>query len=97
MDRETLFGGNPVGVLIRLVLISIVVGIVMSALDITPATLVWRLQVLLRRLSDLGFGIFERVGGYLIMGAVVVVPIWVVARLLGMMGGGAKRGDGPKA
>ena len=96
MDREAFFGGNPLGVVIRLALISIVVGIVMSALDITPQNLIWRLQLLLRRLSDLGFGVFERVGGYLVLGAAVVVPIWLVARVLGGLGSG-KRGDGPKA
>lgn len=95
MDRETLFGGNPLGVLIRLALISIVVGIVLSALDITPQNLIWRMQILARRLYDMGFGIFEWAGRYLLLGAVVVVPIWIIARLLGMIGGkGGDRGGG---
>jgi Family of unknown function (DUF6460) len=93
MDRETLFGGNPLGVIVRLVLISIVVGIVMSALDITPANLIYRLQVLVRRISDLGFGIFESAGRYLLLGAVIVVPVWLIARLIGVFG---TRGDGQK-
>ncbi|KUO53889.1 MAG: integrase [Alphaproteobacteria bacterium BRH_c36] len=85
MDRNTLFGGNPVGVLIRLVLISIVVGIILSALGITPRNLLYHLDILARRLYDLGFGVFENIFGYLVLGAVVVVPIWFVARLFGLL------------
>lgn len=86
MDRNTLFGGNPFGVLIRLVLISLVVGIILSALGITPRNLFYHVDILARRLYDLGFGVFENVFGYLVLGAIVVVPIWLVARLFGVMG-----------
>ena len=36
MDKNRLFGGNPLGVLVRLVVLSIIVGVVMSALNIRP-------------------------------------------------------------
>lgn len=85
MDKKTLFGGNPLGVLIRLVLISIVVGIILSALGITPRNLFYHLDILARRLYDLGFGVFENIFGYLVLGAIVVVPIWFVARLFGLL------------
>ena len=94
MDRETFFGGNPLGVLIRLALISIVVGIVLSALGITPANIVDRLQFLIRRIADMGFDVFGWAGRYLLLGAVIVVPIWLLGRLFGMLGG--KGGDGPR-
>lgn len=87
MDRNTLLGGNPFGVIIRLVLISIVVGIILSALGITPRNLFYHLEILARRLYDLGFGVFENILGYLILGAVVVVPIWLVARVFGLISG----------
>ncbi len=87
MDRNTLLGGNPFGVVIRLVLISIVVGIILSALGITPRNLFYHLEILARRLYDLGFGVFENILGYLILGAVVVVPIWLVARVFGLLSG----------
>lgn len=88
MDRNTLFGGNPFGVVIRLVLISIVVGIILSALGITPRNLFYHLELLARRLYDLGFGVFENVLGYLVLGAIVVIPIWIVARFFGLLSGG---------
>jgi hypothetical protein len=88
MDRDTIFGGNPLAVLIRLVVLSIIVGIVLSALDITPRDLVFRLRILLQRVYDMGFGAVEWAVQYFLLGAVIVVPIWIVARLLS----GGKRG-----
>ena len=44
MDRRQFFGDSVSGTIIRLVLISIVVGIVFSALGITPFNLVKRLE-----------------------------------------------------
>lgn len=82
MDRNTVFGGNPLGVIVRLTLLSIVVGIVLAALGITPDNIFERLNVLARRLYDLGFGAVEWVLGYLILGAIVVVPIWLLTRVL---------------
>jgi hypothetical protein len=84
MDRDQLFGGNPLGVLVRLIILSIVVGIVMSALDITPANLIYKLQLLIERISALGFGAVQSALGYFLIGAVIVVPIWLISRLFSM-------------
>jgi hypothetical protein len=84
MDREQFFGGNPVGVLVRLVLLSIVVGVVLKALNIDPANLFYHLDVLARRIYDLGFGVVEWALRHFLIGAVIVFPIWLLARLLGL-------------
>jgi len=90
MDRDQLFGGNPVGVLVRLVIVSIVVGIVLKALNIDPANLFYHIDMLARRIYNLGFDAFEWLLRYFLVGAVVVFPIWIIARLLGLLG---KRSD----
>jgi len=82
MDRDTFLGGSPFGVLVRLVLLSIVVGVVLSALGITPQNFFYQINVLLRRIYYLGFGAFQSVVEYLVLGAMVVVPIWLIARLI---------------
>lgn len=84
MDRERLFGGNTASVLIRLVLLSIVVGIVLSTLGIRPDNLFYHLNLIVRRLYDMGFGAVEWIFGYFLVGAMVVIPIWLLARLIGM-------------
>ena len=55
MDRNTFFGGNPVAVIVRLVVLSIIVGIVLSALNIRPDEIIYHIQRLIQRISDLGF------------------------------------------
>ena len=83
MDRDRFFGGHPVAVMVRLALLSIVVGIVLSALDITPDKLFDHLKLWARRVYDMGFDAFEWILGYFVIGALVVFPIWFVGRLLG--------------
>jgi len=83
---ERLFGGHPVGVIIRLVVLSIVVGIAMSALDIRLDNILHHLQILVHRVYNLGFGVFEWLIGYLLIGAVVVIPVWLIVRLLSSTG-----------
>jgi hypothetical protein len=82
MDRNTFLGGSVLGVVIRLVILSIVVGVILSALGITPQNIFFQFNILLRRIYDLGFGAIESVIGYLILGAMVVVPVWFIARLV---------------
>lgn len=84
MQRDQFFGGNPVGVLIRLALLSIIVGVVMAALDIRPDNILDFLDRTLQRIWDMGFGSLEWLLKHLLLGAVVVVPIWLIARLIGM-------------
>jgi len=82
MDRNTFLGGSVLGVLVRLIILSIVVGVVLSTLGITPQNFFYQINILLRRIYDLGFGAIESVLGYLILGAMVVVPIWFISRLI---------------
>lgn len=88
MDMERIFGGNPVWVVVRLAVISIVVGIALSALGLTPGELLRKIDFLLQRLYDMGFRWIETLIGYFLIGAVIVLPIWAIARL---MGGGTKK------
>lgn len=77
-----LLGGHPLGVALRLAVLSIIVGIVLSALGITPGNLLDHVRLLASRVWAMGFGAIEGLLGYLLVGALVVVPIWLVARLL---------------
>jgi len=91
MDARTIFGGNPVGIIIRLVLLSLVVGVVLSAMGITPDNLFYRLNILLEKLYEMGFGAVEWVLGYIVLGAMIVIPIWLISRFFGLLG--ARKND----
>jgi hypothetical protein len=82
MDRRQFFGDSVAGTLIRLVLLSVVVGIVFSVLGITPFNLIDRLEQLIRNVMNMGFDAIGWALKYFILGAVIVFPIWFVVRLL---------------
>ena len=76
-----LLGGSPLSVLVRLVLLSILVGVILSALGLDPWN-IWRsLQHLIRSIWDMGFDALWSIWRYFLLGAVIVVPIWLVVRL----------------
>lgn len=95
MDR--IFGGNPLAVILRLVVISIIVGIVLTALGIAPNEIFAGLRRLVRSLSNLGFDAVHKVIEWLIIGAAVVVPIWLLLRLLGLLRGSSRPNPGGRS
>ena len=78
---ERFFGGSPGAVVARLTVLSIVVGIVLNAIGLHPFELVESLQRLVLRLYNMGFRAFEWLFAYLWLGAIVVVPVWLVSRI----------------
>ena len=77
-------GGPPLSVLARLLMLSLIVGALLMWLEIHPAEIIENVERLLRRLWNLGFGAVRVVLEYVIAGAVIVVPIWLVLRLLNL-------------
>ena len=75
-------GGSPVRVLVQLLLLSLVVGVVMAALGLEPFDIVDWIGRTVQRIVDMGFGAVEQVFHYLLLGAVVVIPIWLILRLV---------------
>lgn len=75
-------GGSPLRVLVQLLLLSLLVGVVMAALGIEPFDLVRWFVRTFERIVDMGFGAVEQVLRYLLLGAAVVIPIWLILRLL---------------
>jgi hypothetical protein len=74
-------GGPPLSVLFRLALISILVGVILEALGFDPYNIIDSIQQLIRRIWDMGFDAVRFLWRYLLLGAVVVVPVWLVMRL----------------
>lgn len=78
---ERLIGGRPVPVLVKLVLLSLLVGFVMVMFGFDAADLVRGAVDLVRETIRDGAGLFRQMGVYILTGAAVVVPIWLVLRL----------------
>ena len=79
-------GGSPAGVFVRLLFISLIVGVFLMWLDVRPGDVFFALERLVRRILNLGFDSVREILSYILAGAALVVPIWLVIRLLNMRG-----------
>ncbi len=77
-----IFGGSPLAVLGRLILVSILVGIILSTLGLDPFDIVHSIERLLRTIWNMGFDAVRWLWRYFLLGAVIVIPIWLIVRLL---------------
>lgn len=75
------FGGSPISVVARLILLSVVVGVIMAALGLDPANIIESLTRLVSNLFHFGFDAVERLWRYFLLGAVIVFPLWLILRI----------------
>jgi hypothetical protein len=75
------FGGPPLSVILRIVLLSVLVGVILSAVGLDPRD-IWNSVVnLIMRVWNMGWDAILWAWRYFLLGAVIVVPIWLVMRL----------------
>lgn len=80
LDR--FFGGPPLMVIFRLILLCVLVGVVLKVLGLDPLNIVKSVQDLVRYVWDMGFDAVRWLWGYFLLGAVIVIPIWLIVRLV---------------
>lgn len=96
-------GGSPLAVLVRLCVVSLIVGALMSWLGIDALDILDDVQRAVGRLYGSGFAALRGLGGTVVAGAAVVLPVWLVLRVLSWRGPGPRlapgdaRRDGPGA
>jgi hypothetical protein len=76
-------GGSPLMVAFRLILLSILVGVVLAAIGFDPWNILTSIELLFRRLWNLGFDTINWLWRYFLLGAVIVIPIWLLSRMFG--------------
>ena len=70
---------NPVGTILKLLLVCLVVGLLLSFFNITPQHIVTDTLRTLREIYDLVFGAVHWAVPYILLGAVIVVPVAVIS------------------
>jgi hypothetical protein len=83
---EDFLGGSPLNVAVRLFFISLVVGALLMWLDIEPRDIIRGVQAFFDRIYMLGFDAIGKLVSYVLAGAAIVVPAWLVLRLLNLGG-----------
>lgn len=82
-DRATRFlGDTPGRIFVKLLLVSLVVGVVMHAFNWTPYDILWNIRDFFVGLWNMGFSALARFTDYLLLGAAVVIPAFILLRIL---------------
>jgi hypothetical protein len=77
------FLGDSIGrTIIKLLVISFVVGVVMAAMDWSPFDIFYGIRDFIIRIWHQGFAALGRFGEYLALGAAVVIPVFILLRIL---------------
>jgi hypothetical protein len=80
LDR--FLGGPPLMVIFRLVLVCILVGVILKVLGLDPLN-IWRsVEELVRSVWNMGFDAVIWLWRYFLLGAVIVIPIWLIMRII---------------
>ena len=73
-------------VVLKLLVASLLLGVVLATLGLSPRDLYRRAFDLVQSVWNLGFDAVLRFADYIVLGAAIVVPIFIVMRLLKMRG-----------
>jgi hypothetical protein len=76
------FGGPPLSVIFRLILLSILVGVILKVLGLDPLNILRSIEDLIRAVWDMGFDAVLSLWRYFLLGALIVVPVWLILRLM---------------
>jgi len=74
-------GDSPFRILIKLIVVSFVVGLVMSAFGWSPMDVVHAVRNFFLDIWHLGFHALDRFLGYILLGAAVVIPAFLLIRI----------------
>lgn len=76
-----ILGDTPGRVFVRLVLMSLLVGFLMAMFGVSPQDVFRSVERFFAGIFDNGFGVLRDAWGYVLTGAMVVIPVWILMRL----------------
>jgi Family of unknown function (DUF6460) len=79
---EKIFGGPIVPTLVRLAILSFVVGLIFAAFGINPVDLWREFGSTIEKAWALVFDAFTWGWRYAVLGAIVVLPVWIIYRVM---------------
>jgi hypothetical protein len=75
-------GGRPGAVLLKLGVVSVIVGAILHLAGLSPIALIRGVEAMVRGLIGTGWDAVRSIGEFALYGAMIVVPVWLVARAL---------------
>lgn len=74
-------GDTPGRTIVKLIVVSLIVGFVMAVFGLDPIDLLQGIKYFILDLWHTGFAALGRVGDYLLIGATIVIPVFIILRL----------------
>lgn len=82
-DQVNRFLGDSIGrTIVKLIVVSLIVGFIMAIFGIDPLDLLHGARRFILDLWNTGFAALGRVGDYIILGACIVIPAFILLRIL---------------
>jgi hypothetical protein len=75
-------GGRPGAVLLKLGVVSVIVGAFLHLAGLSPIALIRGVEAMVQGLIGTGWDAVRSIGEFALYGAMIVVPVWLVARAL---------------
>ena len=75
-------GGPPLSVAFRLILLCVLVGVILHALGFDPGNIIDSIRRVIQSIWDMGFDAVRWVWRYFLLGAIIVIPIWLIVRFM---------------
>lgn len=79
---ERFLGDSPIRLLLKLLVVSFLVGLVMSTFGWSPWDVLDGIRDFFVRLWNMGFGAIDRITGYILLGAAIVIPAFIILRIV---------------
>ncbi|GGA56843.1 DUF6460 domain-containing protein [Pelagibacterium lentulum] len=79
---ENVLGDTPGRLFVRLVVMSLIVGFLMAIFGVSPQDIFRSVERFFADMFDNSFEVLYRAFSYVVTGAMVVIPIWIVMRLM---------------
>ncbi len=77
-----MLGDTPARTVLKLIVVSLIVGFIMAVFGIVPMDILNGIRDFVLDLWHTGFAALGRVGDYLLLGATIVIPVFIVLRIL---------------
>lgn len=72
---------STMNIIWKLLVVSLLVGLALDYFEISPADLIHDIPATVGRIYDAAASVFEWGGKYVLLGAIIVVPVWVLMNL----------------
>ncbi|CAN7193890.1 DUF6460 domain-containing protein [Rhizobium sp. LjRoot30] len=75
-------GDTPARTILKLIVVSLIVGFIMAVFGIVPMDILNGIRDFVLDLWHTGFAALGNVGNYLLLGATIVIPVFILLRIL---------------